>query len=94
MKEIHNLRFQSIDERTSNYLERGGKYEDFFVQGEEIYTYSFSEKDGVNPIFYLFSLQTFQIVHIAIGLTRELTMYVTKIRQGKSYGKFTITYRK
>ncbi len=44
MKEIHNLRFQSIDERTSNYLERGGKYEDFFVQGEEIYTYSFFGK--------------------------------------------------
>ncbi|MGN4443595.1 methyltransferase domain-containing protein [Bacillus cereus group sp. MYBK79-1] len=43
-KEIHNLQFQSIDERTSNYLERGGKYEDFFVQGEEIYTYSFFGK--------------------------------------------------
>ncbi|PFB32360.1 hypothetical protein COJ27_15840 [Bacillus cereus] len=38
----------------------------------------FSEKDGVNPIFYLFSLKTFQIVHIAIGLTQELTMYVTQ----------------
>ncbi|EOO19666.1 methyltransferase domain-containing protein [Bacillus cereus] len=43
-KEIQNLHFQSIDERTSNYLERGGKYEDFFVQGEEIYTYSFFGK--------------------------------------------------
>ncbi|MGH0594759.1 MerR family transcriptional regulator [Bacillus pretiosus] len=43
-KEIQNLQFQSIDERTSNYLERGGKYEDFFVQGEEIYTYSFFGK--------------------------------------------------
>ncbi|WP_439876259.1 methyltransferase domain-containing protein [Bacillus mycoides] len=42
--EIQNLQFQSIDERTSNYLERGGKYEDFFVQGEEIYTYSFFGK--------------------------------------------------
>ncbi|MGG0301654.1 MerR family transcriptional regulator [Bacillus albus] len=43
-EEIQNLQFQSIDERTSNYLERGGKYEDFFVQGEEIYTYSFFGK--------------------------------------------------
>ncbi|MGE7870912.1 methyltransferase domain-containing protein [Bacillus paramycoides] len=43
-KEIQNLQFQSIDERTSSYLERGGKYEDFFVQGEEIYTYSFFGK--------------------------------------------------
>ncbi|MGF9770543.1 methyltransferase domain-containing protein [Bacillus albus] len=43
-KEIQNLQFQSIDESTSNYLKRGGKYEDFFVQGEEIYTYSFFGK--------------------------------------------------
>ncbi|MBL3845442.1 MerR family transcriptional regulator [Bacillus cereus] len=77
-KEIQNLQFQSIDESTSNYLKRGGKYEDFFVQGEEIYTYSFLEKDGGNPIFYLFLLKIIQIVHIAIGLTQELTMYVTQ----------------
>ncbi|MFZ3196841.1 MAG: methyltransferase, partial [Bacillus mycoides] len=38
--EIQKLQFNSIDERTSEYIERGGKYEDFFVQGEEIYTYS------------------------------------------------------
>ncbi|HDX9534462.1 TPA: MerR family transcriptional regulator [Bacillus thuringiensis] len=43
-KEIENLQFQSIDENTSNYLIRGGRYEDFFVQGEEIYTYSFFGK--------------------------------------------------
>ncbi|MDK7534936.1 class I SAM-dependent methyltransferase, partial [Bacillus paranthracis] len=43
-KELQNLQFQSIDESTSNYLKRGGKYEDFFVQGEEIYTYSFFGK--------------------------------------------------
>ncbi|MEQ3592192.1 methyltransferase domain-containing protein [Bacillus albus] len=47
-KEIQNLQFQSIDESTSNHLKRGGKYEDFFVQGEEIYTYSFFGKDKVN----------------------------------------------
>lgn len=43
-KEIQNLQFQFIDESTSNYLKRGGKYEGFFVQGEEIYTYSFFGK--------------------------------------------------
>lgn len=43
-KELQNLQFQPIDESTSNYLKRGGKYEDFFVQGEEIYTYSFFGK--------------------------------------------------
>ncbi len=43
-REIQNLQFQSIGERTSKYLERGGKYEDFFVKGEEIYTYSFLGK--------------------------------------------------
>ncbi|PFV83744.1 methyltransferase [Bacillus sp. AFS059628] len=43
-KEVQNLQFQSIDESTSNHLKRGGKYEDFFVQGEEIYTYSFFGK--------------------------------------------------
>lgn len=42
--EIQKLQFNSIDERTSEYIERGGKYEDFFVQGEEIYTYSFFGK--------------------------------------------------
>ena len=93
MKEIHNLRFQSIDERTSNYLERGGKYEDFFVQGEEIYTYSFSEKMGLTPSFIYFP-SNFSNRTYCDWVDRELTMYVTKIRQGKSYGKFTITYRK
>lgn len=43
-KELQYLQFQSIDESISNYLKRGGKYEDFFVQGEEIYTYSFFGK--------------------------------------------------
>ncbi|MFD6510459.1 methyltransferase domain-containing protein [Bacillus sp. NPDC060175] len=42
--EIQKLQFNSIDERTSEYIERGGKYENFFVQGEEIYTYSFFGK--------------------------------------------------
>ncbi|PRT04912.1 MFS transporter [Bacillus wiedmannii] len=35
-------------------------------------------KDGVSPIFYLFLLKTFQIVHIDIGLTRDLTLYVIR----------------
>ena len=43
-EEIQKLKFHSIDERTSKYLERGGKYENFFVEEEEIYTYSFFGK--------------------------------------------------
>ena len=66
-KELQNLQFQSIDESTSNYLKRGGKYEDFFVQGEEIYTYSFFGKGGVNPIFYLFPLKLFKSYILRLG---------------------------
>ncbi|MBE7123223.1 methyltransferase domain-containing protein [Bacillus cereus] len=43
-EEIQKLQFNSIDERTSKFMERGGKYENFFVKGEEIYTYSFFGK--------------------------------------------------
>ncbi|WP_142263484.1 class I SAM-dependent methyltransferase, partial [Bacillus sp. CDB3] len=42
--EIQKLQFNSIDERTSKYMNRGGKYENFFVYGEETYTYSFFGK--------------------------------------------------
>lgn len=41
---IIRLKFFPLDERTSEYIDRGGRYENFFVQGEEIYTYSFFGK--------------------------------------------------
>lgn len=41
---INTLNYISIEERTSEYIDRGGKYENFFVQGEEIYSYSFFGK--------------------------------------------------
>ncbi|MGG2015196.1 MerR family transcriptional regulator [Bacillus sp. S10(2024)] len=41
---INNLKYIPIEERTSEYVDRGGKYENFFVQGEEIYSYSFFGK--------------------------------------------------
>ena len=47
---------------------------------------------GLTPSFIYF--KTFQIVHIAIGLTQELTMYVIQSYAGENDGKFTITYRK
>lgn len=41
---INTLNYIPIEERTSKYIDRGGKYENFFVQGEEIYSYSFFGK--------------------------------------------------
>lgn len=41
---INTLNYIPIEERTSEYIDRGGKYENFFVQGEEIYSYSFLGK--------------------------------------------------
>ncbi|PEA54937.1 methyltransferase [Bacillus pseudomycoides] len=44
VENINTLNYIPIEERTSNYIDRGGKYENFFVQGEEIYSYSFFGK--------------------------------------------------
>ncbi|MGG2092140.1 MerR family transcriptional regulator [Bacillus sp. S13(2024)] len=41
---INSLEYIPLEERTSKYIDRGGKYENFFVQGEEIYSYSFFGK--------------------------------------------------
>ncbi|MBB2481834.1 MerR family transcriptional regulator [Bacillus sp. APMAM] len=41
---ISSLKYFPIDERTSEYMDKGGKFENFFVQGEEIYSYSFFGK--------------------------------------------------
>ncbi|ENQ3105270.1 MerR family transcriptional regulator [Bacillus cereus] len=41
---INGLEYIALEERTSKYIDRGGKYENFFVQGEEIYSYSFFGK--------------------------------------------------
>ncbi|PFR98728.1 class I SAM-dependent methyltransferase, partial [Bacillus cereus] len=41
---ITDLKYIPLEERTSEYINRGGKYENFFVQGEEIYSYSFLGK--------------------------------------------------
>lgn len=66
--EIQKLQFQTIDERTSNYLERGGKYENFFVQGEEIYTYSFFRKKmGLTPSSFIFLLKLFNNSILILG---------------------------
>ncbi|WP_166239837.1 MerR family transcriptional regulator [Paenibacillus turpanensis] len=41
---LQGLRYISLDERTSPNMDQGGVYEDFFVQGEEVYTYSYFGK--------------------------------------------------
>ncbi|ETI70414.1 MerR family transcriptional regulator [Neobacillus vireti] len=43
-KNIDKLKYISLEERTSKYVDKGGRYEDFFVQGEEIYSYRFFGK--------------------------------------------------
>ena len=43
-RNITDLKYIPLEERTSEYIDRGGKYENFFVQGEEIYSYSFLGK--------------------------------------------------
>ena len=66
-KEIENLQFQSIDESTSNYLIRGeGTRISLFKEKKFIHIH-FSEKDGVNPIFYLFPLKLFKSYILLLG---------------------------
>ena len=41
---IKELNYKTIDENTSDYINKGGKYEDYFVEGEKIATYCFYGK--------------------------------------------------
>ncbi|NMD71626.1 MerR family transcriptional regulator [Bacillus sp. DNRA2] len=41
---IVELKYELIEEKASDILNHGGKYEDFFVKGEEVYTYSYFGK--------------------------------------------------
>ena len=41
---ISKLKYTSIDDRTSDYIDKGGKYENFFVKGEKIYSYMVNAK--------------------------------------------------
>lgn len=43
-KNISHLMYKAVDERISEPIDKGGKFEDFFVPGEEIYSYSFFGK--------------------------------------------------
>lgn len=38
---LAGLQYKPIDDRTSDLLNKGGQFEDFFVKGEEVFTYSF-----------------------------------------------------
>jgi DNA-binding transcriptional MerR regulator/ubiquinone/menaquinone biosynthesis C-methylase UbiE len=41
---IDKLKFKMIDEKISEYLDKGGKYEDYFIEGEKVYNYSYFGK--------------------------------------------------
>ncbi|MGH4123405.1 MAG: MerR family transcriptional regulator [Clostridium sp.] len=41
---ITTLKYQVSDEKTWEYVEKGGKYDNYFVEGEKVYTYSFYGK--------------------------------------------------
>ncbi|WML50416.1 MerR family transcriptional regulator [Neobacillus sp. PS3-34] len=43
-KNIARLKFIPLDERVSGYIDKGGKFENFFVPGEAVYSYSFFGK--------------------------------------------------
>jgi len=39
-EKIRGLKFKALEENTSDYVDKGGKYENYFVEGEKVYTYS------------------------------------------------------
>jgi DNA-binding transcriptional MerR regulator len=41
---IKELKYNILDEKTSGYIDKGGKYESYFVEGEKIFTYTFIGK--------------------------------------------------
>lgn len=43
-REIDNLNYTMLDEYVSDYVERGGTFEDYFKNGEKVYTYMFYGK--------------------------------------------------
>ncbi|MGF7060425.1 MerR family transcriptional regulator [Brassicibacter mesophilus] len=42
--EIKGLKYKTIDERVSDFLEKGGEFENYFVKGEKVYNYVYYGK--------------------------------------------------
>jgi hypothetical protein len=43
-EKLKELKYKTIDERISDFIDKGGKYESYFVDGEKIFTYTFIGK--------------------------------------------------
>lgn len=43
-KEISKLKYKTMDEKISDYIDKSGKYEGYFVKGEKVYSYYFFGK--------------------------------------------------
>ncbi|MFZ5969705.1 MAG: MerR family transcriptional regulator [Bacillota bacterium] len=43
-EKIRALKYKPIDEKTTDYIDKGGKYESYFVEGERVNTYAFYGK--------------------------------------------------
>jgi DNA-binding transcriptional MerR regulator/SAM-dependent methyltransferase len=43
-KNIGSLRYKLLEDVTSDYVEKGGKYEDYFIKGEKVYSYMYYGK--------------------------------------------------
>lgn len=41
---INELKYRTINEKTSDYMDKSGKYEDYFVKGEKVYSYVYYGK--------------------------------------------------
>jgi SAM-dependent methyltransferase len=67
-EEIQKLQFNSIDERTSKFMERGGEIRKFLCQRRRnLYIFIFWKKTGLTPSFLIFPLKVFNNSILILG---------------------------